>query len=274
MRNLIKNLFRKNPPKVIQKPGGLPQELVEEIVSYIYDVNTLCSCSMTCRSLYIATLPRLHYSLGAFVVGGDLWRSHWPQPLERSHELKLLPLVRRFRIRCGARRFGPKQLGWKNLRRFSQFYNLRELIIHGLELPEFVPNIRRYFNRFVQTLQSLTLHRPRGSTRQILYFIGHFPNLQDFELVSPFPTKKATAADSALVPPSIPPLSGWLSFGSIHSNEMDGLLDEMTALYGGLHFRHVFLDETTWRQGLGACAGTLETLQLNEESLSSEDFFT
>ena len=43
--------------------------------------------------------------------------------------------------------------------------------------------------------------------RQILYFIGLFPNLQDLKLHYPFPhDEQECSVDKTLVPLSIPPL--------------------------------------------------------------------
>ena len=273
MRNPIKNLFRKSVLKEIsglQKPGGFSQDLVNEVVSYIYDIWTLRSCSTACQMMYYAALPRLYYSHETLVMKGSERRIAWPQPLKRSHKLGLLPLVKQFSILHGICTFGPEQLNGDNLRYFSALKNLRELSMCRFELAKFMPNVQPYFNHFVPTLQSLSLTEPRGSTRQILYFIGLFPNLQDFELYSFASTEKATTADLALIPPSIPPLNGWLAFRLI---QRDRFIDEMIALYGGLHFCHVYLDWMSWRQVLGACAETLKTLQLDEGSLQGEDFF-
>ena len=272
MRNPTKNL-RKNSPKEIQKPGGFSQDLVDEVVSYIYDINTLLSCSMTCRMFYNAALPRLRYSLGTLVVKEPWERMRWPQPLKRLHKLDLLPFVGRFSIdipRATSDGFGPKQLNGNNLRYFSALNNLQELSICRFELPKFIPDLKQCFGHFVPTLQSLSLYQPSGSARQILYFIGLFPNLRDFDLYGSSNIEKDTAADLALVPPSIPPLSGWLAFRSI---QRGGFIDEMIALYGGLRFHHVYLDWTSWQVVLGACAETLETIQLDEGGLIGEDFF-
>ena len=135
-----------------------------------------------------------------------------------------------------------------------------------------MPNIRRYFKHFAPTLQSLALSEPIGSIRQILYFIGFFPNLQDFKLHNFYPTKRgATAADLVLTPPSTPPLRGWLTLECVGEEKF---VDEMIALYGGLYFRCVCLfDVSCGQRVLDACTETLETLQLHEGVLGGKDFF-
>ena len=137
-----------------------------------------------CYSWYIAAVPHLHHTL---TTDNDLSPQHggeylWPRPLWSSYNLGLLPLVKRFRIRTFFHPFTPKSLNMFTLRYFSALKNLRNLGIDDLQVPSFMPNIQRYFGHFAPTLRFLALREPRGSPRQILYFIGLFPNLQDLKL--------------------------------------------------------------------------------------------
>jgi hypothetical protein len=242
----------------------IPRELAEMIFSYVHDTATLRSCSLTCRIWYYAAKPRFHYSLKTFrpkiLISDD--RLDWPNPLLKAHELHLLPFIKRFSIvftdsnGFTRRRFG----NGPSLCCFSALENLQELRIDHLSLSSFMPYIKEYFGHF-PILRSLTLDKPKASCRQLLYFIGLFPYLQDLKLLYFRPTKEDRTTDkSALVPPSIPPLGGWLTLVFYKGEEF---VNEMIALYGKLPFRCVNLSRVECTQRvLDGCAGTLETLQL------------
>jgi hypothetical protein len=194
----------------------LPQELVGLIISYfIRDTRTLLACSTTCYSWYIAAVPHLHHTL---TTDDDHFRHksgrqcYWPRPLRKSYNLGLLPLVKRLRIRLKDRRFHeftPKQLGWRSMAYFSALTNLQELGIDHLQVSSFMPSIRQCFGHLSPTLRFLALKEPKGSCRQILYFIGFFPNLQDLKLHYDIPRdEQESTADAKLVPLFVPRCKG------------------------------------------------------------------
>jgi len=249
----------------------LPQELVEVIIAYfIYDMCSLLACSMTCYSWYIAATPHLHHSLTTDDYYSCLndEKYFWPRSLRKSHKLGLLPLVKRFRIRLGSIPyhsrdigFGPKRLSRCTLHYFSALTNLQELGIDHLQVSSFMPTIRQCFGHLSPTLRFLALKEPNGSCRQILYFIGLFPNLQDLKLHYRLPMyEQESTADATLVPLSTPPLQGWLTLTCF---TRENLMRDMILLFGGLRFRCMDLFRVKCaRLLLGACTRTLETLRL------------
>ena len=249
------------------QPAGLAQELVEIILSFlIYDIIALLTCSTTCYSWYIAAVPHLRYSLTT--DESRYWRYeklyNLPRPLQESHKLGLLPFVRRFSVRAcvsPSTEFTPKWLGRRSLGHFSAPKNLQELGIDHLQLSSFMPNMNRYFGHLAPTLRFLALAWANGSSRQILYFIGLFPNLQDLKLIYPHCRSKQEYVDDAtLVPLSVPPLQGRLSLTSITG---DKFVMDMIALFGGLRFRHMELFAVECaRLLLRTCAKILDTLRL------------
>jgi hypothetical protein len=250
------------------QPSKFPQELVELIISHlIHDKRTLLACSMTSYSWYIAAVPHLHHTLTTDndpLSNGANGKYLWPRPLRKSYNLGLLPLVKQLRIRSGERpfnEFAPKKLGWRALAYFSALTNLQELGIDYLQVSSFMPNIRRYFGHLSPTLRFLALKEPEGSCRQILYFIGLFPNLQDLKLHYTVPRDELeSTADPTLVPLSVPPLRGRLTLTCFTREK---LVKEMISLFGGLHFCQMDLFGVKCvRLLLDACAGTLETLRL------------
>jgi len=247
--------------------GSLPQELVELVVSYlIRDTYTLLACSLTCYSWYIATVPHLHRSLTTDddTLPTENGKHLWPAPLRNSYRLGLLPFVKRFCIRTNynsPNHFTPERLGGRTLRYFSALTNVQELGIDDPDLPGFMPNIQQYFGHFRPTLRFLALTEPRGSCRQILYFIGLFPNLQDLKLCyRPPMEERESGAGTRLVPLSVPPLSGRLTLACFMKKK---LVEDMISFFGGLRFRCMDLFRVDCvRLLLDACAGTLETLRL------------
>ena len=260
-------------PSAIAK---LPQELVEVVTSYlIRDTRSLLACSMTSYSLYIAVVPHLHHS---FTTDDNrIWprgNLPWPISLKKSYELGLLPLVKRFRIRtgmCWNPEFGPERLDKRTLCYFSALTNLQDLGIDSLQVSSFVPTIQQCFGYFSPTLRFLALKEPEGSCRQILYFIGIFPNLQDLKIFYPsLKYKQESTADATLVPLSVPPLRGRLTLTCF---TRENLVKDMIALFGGLHFYWMDLFRVACtRLLLDACSETLETLRLYPSEQYGEEF--
>jgi len=254
----------------------LPQELVEMIISYfIYDTRTLLACSTTCRSWYFAAVVHLHHSLTSGEncspsAWGNARKYWWPHPLQNSYELGLLPFVKRFRFRLQSYPYSKFTLDDLTLRYFSALTHLQELGIDYLQVPDFMPNIQQFFGHFAPTLRFLALKEPGGSSRQILYFIGLFPNLQDLKICYRIPTEiQESMTDAELVPLSIPPLRGRLTLTCFTRGR---LMDDMVVLFGGLRFRYMDLFRVNCvRLLLGACAETLETLRLYPTDFSGEE---
>ena len=232
---------------------------------------------MTCYSWYIATVPHLHHSLTTddLVVDSSDKKYQWPKPLRRSYNLGLLPFVKRFRIRLiglSSGRFASERLGGRTMRYFSALTNLRELGIDNLDIPSFMPNIRRYFEHISPTLRFLALMEPKGSCRQILYFVGLFQNLQDLKFVY-FAHREIqeNANDATLIPLSVPPLQGRLTLVCFAGEK---LVKNMIVLFGGLRFSSMDLFKVKCGQLLlNACACTLEALRLYPSDPYSEELF-
>ena len=159
--------------------------------------------------------------------------------------------------------FSPRLFNWRTLRQFSALINVQELVIDYLDVPSFMPKIRRYFGHFSQTVRSLALRKPKGSRRQIIFFIGLFEHLEDLKLLYDviYPQGEKTADNRSLVPSFIPPLRGRLTITCFGKDV--GLLQDMIDLFGGIRFHHMDLFNVKGtRLLLGACAETLETLRL------------
>ena len=241
----------------------LPLEIVGIIIScLIFDMPSLRACTLTCYSWYIAAVPHLHYNL--FIGSGIRGRKfRWPNPLRRMGRLGLLPFVKTFYVRGYNRHdaFSSKRFNCCIIRRFSALTNVRRLMIDYLDIPSFMPRIRRYFRHFLPTVRELCLKEPKGSRRQIIYFIGLFEHLEDIDLLYDGPNFRGEPADDLTLTPSFtPPLGGQLRL--THFRRV-GLLKDMIDLFGGIRFCSMdFFDVDGMPLLLGACAKTLKTLML------------
>jgi len=127
------------------------------------------------------------------------------------HALGLLPLVRTLWIRGydDFFVFSPKRLNI--LPQFRALNNVQQLTIVYLDTPSFVPKIRRCFGHFMSAVQYPTLNGPRGSRRQIIYFIGMFQHLETLRLLYDGVRFWGEPVDDlTLVPSFTPPLQGFL----------------------------------------------------------------
>lgn len=157
------------------------------------------------------------------------------------------------------------------LRHFSALTGVRELEIDYLDIPNFMPQILRYFEHFSPTVRSLVLRGPKGSHRQIIYFIGLFQHLQDLRLIdSRAGFLGESADDPMLIPLFVPPLRGSLT---VRSFATKGLLKVMINLFGGIRFRFMYLLHVNGIPTLtllNACTKSLECLMLYPPGSSGE----
>ena len=239
----------------------LPLEVVEIIITHlIYDTHSLRACTQTCYSWYIVAVPHLHHTL---ITGIDCWGQNyrWPNPIKLIHTLGLLPLVEEFCVRQQVSSdhvgLSLKLFNRRTLHQFSALTNIRRLEIEYLDIPSFIPGIQQYFGHFSPTVEFLLLKQPRGSRRQIIYFIGLFQHLQSLSISY----RRANAQDDpTLVPLFIPPLRGILKMSNFPGVYF---LKDMIDLFEGIRFHYVILYNMEGMQLLlGACAKTLEGLKL------------
>lgn len=248
-------------------PGKLPQEIVEIIIAYLaYHTRSLRACTLICYSWYIAALPHLHRTL---FIGINRWdrKFRWPNPIQHMHMLGLLPLVKLCWIRrddYGDVYFSPKLFKSHTLHQFFALTNVQELGIDRLDISSFMPRIQQYFGHFLPTVRSLVLGGPRGSDREIIYFIGLFQHLEDLSLSydggGSVGFQDEPTDDLTLIPPFSPPLRGWLSISNF---PRAGLLKDVIELFGRIRFRYMRLFNVDgMRPLLDGCAETLEVLRL------------
>ena len=187
------------------------------------------------------------------------------------YNLGLLPLAKDLKIfgDVGAE-ISPRQFSFRVLRRFRALSNVTDLRLECLDIPKFLPKTQHYFGHFLPTVRSLTLGSPKGSRRQIIFFIGLFQDLEDLMLhnMELLPGEIEPVDDPTLVPNFKPPLGGQLVAWNLKRAD---LIQQMINLFGEIRFTAVNLfDVNETRLLLRACKETLQTLQLHPTDPLSE----
>ena len=248
------------------------------IAHLVHDTHSLLTCSLISRSWYSAAVHDLHRTL--FTQTGSRFKNktQWPKPLRMASKFGFLPLITRVIISGGRLphdQFSQTKFDHWTRYEFSKLTNVLELSINYLNIPSFIPSIQEYFGQFSPTLRSLTLISAEGSGRQVAFFVGLFPHLEDVNLRTCWGRPwEMQLSDTTLVlpsvppfvPPSIPPLGGRLT---IHSG--DRIAKGMVDLFGELRFRHMDLRWGGVQHLLYACPNTLETLKLDAIDICGED---
>ena len=252
----------------------LPQEVVDAIVTYLIgDTASLRTCSLISHPWYTAAVPRLHRTLVIYI---DRYKKKgdWLKLLKMGSKLGLLPFVTGLFIY--GEHWGPYP---SNLRRasftpqttvaFSQLTNVQKLTITGLDIASFVPTIHLYFGHFSSTVRFLSLGRILGSDRQIAFFIGLFPHLENLYLYSGWYSPEKTEDDPKLVPLFVPPLRGELTidYTAAHS-----LATTIVDLFGGVRFHRMIFHHVGGTQPLlYGCADALVSLWLDVSAVCGEN---
>lgn len=142
----------------------------------IYDMRSLQSCSLIGYSWYIAAAPHLYYKL--FVDANS--RSQILRLPNSPGPVVCFPWSRLPRSSGRAALFSSKGFNSRILHRFSTLSNVRWLMIDYLDISSIMPRFQRYLATSYRwfKLQELFLRGPKGSHRQITYFIRLFQRLE------------------------------------------------------------------------------------------------
>ena len=261
----IKNIFEGDYAETSSSrlyAGELPQEIVEMIIAHVLlDTPTLKACSLTCRSWNIATLPHLHHTHTLRQITSDPAR-RGDKSLQELGKMRLLPLVVRLRIDSSWSVAQLRVINALSPAYFSTFTNVQELSIRSLDFYGFAPQMELYFGHLAPKLRSLTLDSPWGTRRDLLSFIGLFPNLHNFELRHNRTDERLPGVSRVSpVPQSAPSMRGCLTLKSFGGGSF---LRDLSELCGGLRFHSVDLvREEGVHILLDVCAETLETLRIS-----------
>ena len=232
------------------------------IVAQFKDLGTLKACSLTCRSWYLAAVPRIHHTL-ILTEGRPDKRHDKLKPLSKLHKLGLAPLVKQIRVRQrGSPWFTPKALSRRDLHYFSPFTNVRTLSLESLDISRFTPDMERHFKHFSPTLRSIVLRHPCCTPRQLSYFLSFFSNLDDIGIMGESKHQPHTTFDTELVPFFAQGLQGQLVLNNCRWTKT---WTHLITSCGGLRFRYMDLYKVGTCAPIlfEACAETLETLRIH-----------
>lgn len=125
----------------------LPIEVVEVIIPYpIYDTRSP-RCTLTCYAWYIPTVAHLYHTLTTSIDTRDQ-KFGWPKPIWYMHTFGLPPFVKEFQFRGGdINKTSPKLFNCHILRQLSALTSVQALELGYLNIPKFVPRVKRYFRQ-------------------------------------------------------------------------------------------------------------------------------
>jgi len=254
-----------------QFPGAgwknLPQELVDEILSYLFDnLRALKACSLACKLLFGATRPLIHQRLVCVDSGPDPHKpkgslfsrgKRGPKTFERLID------AGRAGVLCYTRHlaFKPKlnsllpRLDPRDMQGYLPYLRsitkLHTLTLDTFFLPPFTPVFNEYFGMFANTLRHLDIRRADCPKQYLLYIICQFPLLEDLTIVALPSQRTPYVGDPVPMITQSPPLRGELV---LIQGVSVGLSEGLAGLPGGLNFRSLGL---TWcehpRAVLAAC---------------------
>ena len=246
---------------------GLPQELVDEILTYLKDdFPSLVSCSGSCKALLCSTRPLIHrtfcLSTGSSV---DKYRSSLLNQaqfdnIRLAEQAQVLKYTTRLIIRLGDD-FVPENLR-PHLRYFRAMHGVTSLEIYLLDATRFLPAFETHFGHIVPTLRSLSLIGARDPIKGVFHFISRFPLLRDLDLVQ-FPIARHRPSKS-YTPPKIkvpPPLNGTLRFRRTYPSIE--IIQSLVNVPGGIHFRSIEMGdarEIPLQTIIDACSNTVESI--------------
>ena len=244
----------------------LPYEIVEMIITYLTrDLDALKACALTCHSWYTTASAHIHRTLLLKEESPEVFRCKL-EPLSKLHKLGLTPLVKEVRIRQWRYNwFLPQAFDPSNFHHFAALSNVQTLRIHALDIDRFTRNIEHYFGRLFPTVQSIALHWPTCTPRQLSFFLSLFSNLDDIEVWwddSEFPLDQPnTTPPATFIPPARKPRGRLI----LHEfQNFDGWKDLIVSC-GGLQFRYIELYK------VGSCAPILS--EASAETLETFRFY-
>ena len=168
---------------------NLPQELVDRVVDFVHDHQTLRACSLTCKALLYSTRRFIHSKLYMtprarkfFPQERTLSHMIWNRNsaplyfLSYMHKRGLLQYVQRVYIYL-PRTFTPENL-LPHLHHFQTLNRVHTLTIKHYDTFRWANHYRAYFVHFYPTLTSLSLWYPSGHFPSLFQFALQFPNLE------------------------------------------------------------------------------------------------
>ena len=251
----------------------LPPELVDRILQYLSeDLPTLKACSLTCKIMlgsarpliesWLCLSPARKQKLNVRSIKSLLKRSKKTlDSLERLADMDrrgLLLHTRHLVLKMDELSLVPQSL-LPYIPFFLYIDNLQTLVIDGLDVTAFIPVFNSCLGMFTRSVRSLDIRHIWDSDRQLLWFIGQFPSLEDLSIRSCYALYYFLGPSPPLIPTS-PPLRGHLNLSTIWDSQT--FCDALAHFPGGLHFTSVEL------KGCGKPESIIMACRLSLRSIS------
>lgn len=226
---------------------SLPPELVDDILGYLSDdIPTLKACSLTCKVMVCSARPLIRNWL--FLAST---RNKRPSPrslkslLKRSkgrcdiferlgatHRQGLLRYTQHLVVRMGCLPHTPRPLQ-PYVPYLRTIENIRTLTVEALDIPAFMPVFDECFGTFAKSIRSLDIGHNWDSEDQLLWFISHFPSLEDLSIRSRYIVRSYPGA-SPPAPRTSPPFGGHLKLSNVMGSPT--FCEALAKFRGGLNF--------------------------------------
>jgi hypothetical protein len=258
---------------------NLPQELVDEILTYLEDdFSSLMSCSKSCKALFCSARPFIYRTFCLTRDTTDTYRSGSLNrgtfdTLRLAERAQILQYTTKLFIRLGDK-FVPENLQ-PHLRYFYVMRGITSLTIHRLDVASFLPALDKWFGHIIPTLRSLTLIDAKAPAEDVFHLVLRFPLLQDLYLTE-F-SQPDYRLPRSYIPPELtisPPLNGTLKLLGTYSS--NNFIRSLVSAPGGIHFRSVEVEDVgmIWFQALiDACSKTVETITFTTRFRESLRFY-
>ena len=264
-------------PRSGPRPSRLyesPQGLVDRVVDFVHDHQTLRACSLTCKALLYSTRRFIHSKLYMtprarkfFPQERTLSHMIWNRNsaplyfLSYMHKRGLLQYVQRVYI-CLPRTFTPENL-LPHLHHFQTLNRVHTLTIKHYDAFRWAKHYRACFAHFYPTLTSLSLWYPSGHFPSLFQFALQFPNLEYLSMCLKNEERIPTIHGQS------PPPDQHFRLSCVYPVEQCPA-DLSNEQQNKMTFRSVELERPSRshaRQILDACADTLENLTIVHHEL-------
>ena len=217
---------------------GLPQELIDEILSYLslddeHGKQSLRSCSLVAKSWINPSRRHLFETVAILELTGTL--QSWLDSIPPAND-DLLQHVRSLSLMFTTRPIDLRPVRHVDVLQdyFPFLHQLRHLSLSSAHLLSDIPQRVDLFSAFRHTLSQLSLGRCEVATSALGALIDYFPNLNRLNL-----SRITRGLDDEPVSPVSRPLVERLYTSGLYGTM--GFLDQLSGL--GLVFEEIVLDE-------------------------------
>ena len=233
----------------------LPPELCDHIIDQLHDQpNELRACSVVSKSWTPRSRKHI-FSTISFNNDSDVavWWNTFPDPSNS-------PAYHPRTLAVNYRRGFPET-------HLSSFCNITHLCPHVHQV-DGQPTSLAQLHGFTPFLETLLMAFPTLPSSDVLSLVCSFPLLDNLTLAG-----RPTASDTQVIPFTPPKFSGTLCLGVFRGVNIDIMVNHLSSLPNGIHFRGLILlwnysrDLPSMTNLIFACSQTLESLDIANKTI-------